>query len=188
MIGGYAVVGAFSDASSGQTYASLQACRDYCGFVRSRALPLGGKPRNLAQVKQADEETRALWAERMRSGLTFDQAVEKCESKVAALWLFSTSIDVAEAIGDAPSTPDGRRGKRAADSVLSSVDKKPRVLGRQASNEVVEETGKGKSICKLWNDGKCEKSCKHNRLHICNFRMPSGKPCGATGHRRCDAH
>ncbi|CAE8621187.1 unnamed protein product, partial [Polarella glacialis] len=110
LVGGYAVVGNFVHTTSQATWCSLQCCRDYISFVRSKVAPMNCQLQPLRLLRRADEDTRTLWADKMRQRLTFDAAVEACESKVAAVWLFANANDVAaarETLGRADSESEG---------------------------------------------------------------------------------
>ena len=185
MVGGWAFVGCVVDPASGERFASLQACRDYVSFVKSKATPLTGRQPPLSLVKAADEETRTLWAEAMHGGCTL-------EAKVAALWLFAHRQELAEAQevtrrDGFPSTPKGKRNRWAASSEDEAEQKRLPKRSRQNSQgqqyqpkqvnlqkrqgnqnsqhqqnqqfqqkaAVAKTTAKGKEICGMFNDGKC---------------------------------
>ena len=91
-------------------------------FVRAKVAPLTCQLQPLAALRGADEDTRALWAEATRSGLTFDTAVKGCEPKVAALWLFASASDVRAAHDvvdvEQSEAPASSKRKRATEQAL----------------------------------------------------------------------
>ena len=97
LLHGYAYVGNFVDHTSNNLYCSLDCIREYLAFVKSKVAPLPGGMHSLSDLRRADEDSRTLWAEQMRSGKTFDEAVQASEAKVAALWLFASRTDVGAA-------------------------------------------------------------------------------------------
>ena len=173
LVGGYAFVGNFLYASSNTIFCSMQVVRDYLSFVRAKVAPLTGQLQPLSALRRADEDTRTLWAEAMREGKSFDEAVKSCEAKVAALWLFAHPADVTSAQALVDLDPSPKRRKREEDPNA------PKVASVDSS---------GKSLCRLWNDGKCNpQSCKHGRQHSCNYLTKAGVACGQP-HRRCEHH
>ena len=76
LVGGYAFVGNFLDATTNHIFCSMQVVRDYLSFVRAKVAPLNGQLQSLSSLRRADEDTRTLWAEAMREGKTFDDAVK----------------------------------------------------------------------------------------------------------------
>jgi len=180
LLTGHVMTGTFIDAG-GKMFATLQTCRDYLSFVKSKALPIVGSAPPLSAVRLADEETRSLWAEQMRSGSSFDEAVLSTEGKMTAFWLFAHRLESAEA-------------RQLVENDTQPAPRRPAALPQRnssapaAAKRVAELTSSGKEICKLWNLGKCADKCKAGRMHICNFLLKGGKACGATSHRRCDAH
>ena len=176
LVGGYAFVGNFLDATTNHIFCSMQVVRDYLSFVRAKVAPLNGQLQSLSSLRRADEDTRTLWAEAMREGKTFDDAVKACEGKVAALWLFAHSADLLFARAVVETEPDSKRRK------LEDNPPPP------PPSNIAPVDSAGKSICRLWNDGKCSaKQCKHGRLHICNYKTSSGVACGQAN-RRCEKH
>ena len=181
LIAGFVMVGNFVDASSKTLWASLQVARDYLSFVRSKAAPFSGSVAPLDRVRSADEDLRCLWAEHMRRGMTFDQAVTASIPKQEALWLFAHGRDIDEA-REVIDASDSRRRTSPPPKKQRTDPPTPTKTSRP-----VDSTKTGKAICRLWNDGKCSKQCKNGRLHVCNFDKGSGIACGAA-HRACEAH
>ena len=192
---GYVIVGNFTDRVTGTLFCSLQVVKDYLNYVRGKVAPLGGGVQSLSKTIHSDEDTRCLWAEGMRSGLTFDQAVKLAEPKVEAFWLWSCAEDardsreIVQQDSDNASTPPPKRrriddGKSwMTEPPQKQADKPRRASG--PSGGIFETTSTGKAICRLWNEGKCAKQCKNQRVHACNQDV-GGRACGSTQHRRCE--
>jgi hypothetical protein len=199
LVGGYAMVGNFVQQSSGKLWCSLQVVRGYLSFLREKAAPLNGSLQPLHLVRKSDEDTRVLWAEKMRQGLSFDEAVTACEAKVAALWLWTTLMDVeaarqSVAAGDATGSGPNFFNKGGGQQWQQNYGQHQN--NRSGQKRQFEEWGKtqladsfnNQPLCKLWNEGKCSSGdCKHSRQHLCNFLSKQGKPCGQK-HRRCEKH
>jgi hypothetical protein len=204
MLNGYVFVGNFVHVGSGKLFASMQSAREYLEYVRRKACPLHGQPRLLNMVRSSDEDVRILWAEHMRAGKSFDEALELTTAVRAAHWLWTTKTDSDEvrtrydqeneeeplkrrrgndwpAFPPSPHTPKGK-GKGDKSNAGSPARKS------FSNGTTVDITKKGRAICRLWNDGKCSSgTCKQDRLHICNFAKNNGDACGLT-HRRCETH
>ncbi|CAE7913330.1 unnamed protein product [Symbiodinium necroappetens] len=183
LLHGYAYVGNFVDHTSNSLYCSLDCIREYLAFVKSKVAPLTGGMHSLSDLRRADEDSRTLWAEQMRSGKTFDEAVQASEAKVAALWLFASRTDVGAASAVVVEEDDDARPTKRPKG-----DPNNGVVAPPPPPAVANVNAEGKSICRLFNEGKCNgQKCKHGRLHVCNFLTKKGAVCGQA-HRRCDAH
>jgi hypothetical protein len=179
----YVFVGNFIHAGSTSLFATMQTAMDYLEYVRSRACPLNAPARDLSRVRKADEDTRLLWADRMRGGMSFDEAVKDCMGQQAAHWMWTSEADarkVRDATQEEQDIEEHPRGSKRSLQTIPNEIKKQRVISQSSS---------GKALCNLWNDGKCtaKGDCKNGRVHSCNHEMPNGKACGKH-HRRCEAH
>ena len=177
----WSIIGCFQDNGSSTLFASMQTCRDYLVYVKSKATPLSGSHPPLHLVRQADEETRSLWAEQMRNGSTFDQAVANMDSKQAALWLFANKQDVAEAQGSLPDfgTPPKEPKRRQSEDLSTPPPKR-----QNSDTSTCTHTKSGEEICGMYNDGKCVKKCRYQRLHVCNYKTKANVACGQPGHTK----
>ena len=90
------MVGCFIPPGQTQLFAPMKTCNEYVSMVRRKATPSAGRQQPSVQdVKQADEDTRTLWADKMRFGATLREAVEETRAEVAALWLLTVRSDAA---------------------------------------------------------------------------------------------
>ena len=171
LVGGYAYVGNFVESSSGNTFCAMQVVGDYLSFVRAKVAPLAGNLQPLAALRRADEDARTLWQKPCAKAKPSMRL-----AKVAALWVFAHTADVS-----------------AAHDVVD-VDPPPQPVKHQKldsearNSSVASVHASGKSICRLWNDGKSSADkCKNGRQRCCNFLTKLGKACGQQ-HRRCEQH
>lgn len=188
---GWAVVGCFEvrDGSG-----SLRAARwlpwdlacEYVDRAKRKLLLPGGKMVDLGTLQKADESTREMWVDLMRNNdLTMGQAVEKCFVDASPFWLFA-GAEVAPAVAArSGASQTAERGRQGSNEVILVKDKDKR-QARPA--RIADQTSRGKSICALWNEGKCQAKCPDNKLHVCNFLLQNGHVCAAAAHRRSEAH
>ena len=194
LIGGYALVGCFTPQGKSEKYAPLGPLREYLAFVKKVALPLNRAPPPLGRVIRADEDTRALWAKHMRNGYTLGEAIAKAEAKQAAFWLWSCEDEAVEEIeaGEETNTKEetlGSRGHTPPAKRRRTASPTPPKGGPSGRGNTVAMTKTGKAFCEDWNLGKCPNGrCRNGEVHACNFRLPNGKACGSTSHRRTDMH
>lgn len=197
--GGYAVVGNF-ETKKGSKWAHLQQCRDYCNYVRNKACPLDEAHPALGKVIKADEDTRALFADSMRGGMSLGEAMDANRSRMEAIWLWACGKEAADARADLKDQGPRRGDKRQRSRTPLARDRRrpfspPRRqpspgadLPRAREGGIVDKTKKGVEICRKYNLNQCSGKCPHKRVHICNYRASTGNACGATSHTRIDAH
>ena len=185
LIGGYVLIGSFTPAhlQPPACWASMEVCRTYLQYLRHKLCPLGEPRFSVAALRQADEDTRAMWAESMRSGMSLDEAFHVNEAKMHVLFLFTSKRDAQDAKKDQEEqieTPKGRKRAR-----YSEEESPPRKARKVAFSQ---ESSPKKAKCVLWNRGRCEeRMCPNGRKHVCNFVDKKGNECNKQ-HRSCDYH
>ena len=211
LVGGYAFVGNHRHRPDGPLFAPLQAVKTYIGYVKNKAVPYDAPHPPLNVIMKADSQTRRLWTESMRQGLTLGEAMEASRMQMEAFWLFACSAEAAQASsrvrqrsswkessprprtwskgkgkGKGKGKSKGKKGGKQRRAPPPPVPSAPRVNGKRKL--YVEKTHDGTQICRLWNVGKCvQGACPKNFAHVCNARSAGGAACGAN-HRRSSNH
>jgi len=205
LMNGYALVGSFRDLS-GERFAPYDDCHRYLAFVRSMATPLCGAWPPLSRIKKADEDTRSLWAARMKKGDTLGQAMKACKSEQDALWLWAVELHTADARrslqdGDDDEDTGGlmlapnkkaREGKNRRPVSPTGLPPTSGAAGPKLQKvQKFATTGKNAvRFCVAWNTGSCVSGsrCPKNFQHLCNFiDQSTGKVCNQQ-HRCKDKH
>ena len=209
LIGGYALVGNYKREDDDVLFAPLQACRGYIEYVKNKAIPHDAHHPPLSMIVKADTQTRCLWTESMRQGMTLGQAMEASRMHMEAFWLFACSSDAARIAarvqgrpartttmrrpqvnkgkGKGKSKNKGKsKGKSKSQEPQQQQHTEPRTNGKRLN--YVEKGSNGTQICRLYNVGKCTApTCPKGFLHICNYRTAGGHACGAN-HTRKSSH
>ena len=180
IMNGHAIVGRYevpgpSGTVRAASFAPWDLCMEYVDFCEGKVFDSPFSP-SVDKLRVADESTRELWCEWLRTeGLTMGECLERSKVQAAPFWLWgeqSAHADVAARENLHTSAPGAPR-KRSAPLALS---------------QYATETNRGKPICDAYNTtGGCAiRGC--TEAHVCNFLLKDGKACGSQAHVRSAGH
>ncbi len=145
----------------------------------SAALPYS---RALEWVQRRDEEERQMWADKHRSSsLSLGKIIKELYERRELMW------DTSMAVPAAPPPQPHQASRPPKRQDVGRAERKPQPHKPPAAGKTADTMRDGKTVCRLWNQGKCSEPCPRGFMHVCNALVGSnGRVCGMRNHTSRD--